>query len=113
MTACMARHGDGDGPQPEARLPFMQAGMVIGPLGLVMYAWSAQEHVHWAVTLTGAAIFAIGMLMAYLCVQTYLVDAFEEYAASALAGVVIMRSIVGCVFSVIGFQLYKRLDYGW
>ncbi|KAL3258503.1 hypothetical protein ABHI18_006008 [Aspergillus niger] len=98
---------------PEFRLPFMQIGMLIVPIGLLIFGWTAEYHVHWIVTLVGAAILGLGMVTAYICVQSYLVDAFEEYAASALAAAVVARFIVAAVFSVVGFQLYRRLGYGW
>ena len=113
MTMWMARRTGMDTPQPEARLPFMQIGMIVGPLGLVVFAWTAQRQTHWAVPLVGAATYAVGMLMVYICIQTYLVDAFEQFAASALAGTVLLRSILGCIFSIIGFKLYKSLGYAW
>ncbi|GLA61979.1 hypothetical protein AtubIFM55763_007195 [Aspergillus tubingensis] len=98
---------------PEFRLPFMQVGMLIVPIGLLIFGWTAEYHVHWIVTLVGAAILGLGMVTAYICVQSYLVDAFEEFAASALAAAVVARFIVAAVFSVVGFQLYRRLGYGW
>ncbi|GKZ27819.1 hypothetical protein AbraIFM66951_011820 [Aspergillus brasiliensis] len=85
---------------PEFRLPFMQVGMLIVPIGLLIFGWAAEYHVHWIVTLVGAAILGLGMVTAYICVQSYLVDAFEDYAASALAAAVVARFIVAAVFSV-------------
>lgn len=98
---------------PEFRLPFMQVGMLIVPIGLLIFGWTAEYQVHWIATLVGAAILGLGMVTAYICVQSYLVDAFEVYAASALAAAVVARFIVAAVFSVVGFQLYRRLGYGW
>ncbi|KAF7312275.1 MFS domain-containing protein [Mycena indigotica] len=99
--------------KPEFRMLFMQIGMFFVPVGLFIYGWSAQFHKHWAVTLLGAAIFAFGMLMAYVCIQTYLTDSFVEFAASALAATIVLRSIFGAVFSIVGAKLYQRLGYGW
>ncbi|KAF7374920.1 MFS domain-containing protein [Mycena sanguinolenta] len=77
---------------PKARIPNVLDA------GLFIYGWSAQFHTHFMGPLIGAAIFAFGMLMTYICIQTYLVDAFAEYAASALAATIILRSICGAVF---------------
>ena len=100
-------------PQPESRMLFLQLGMALVPVGLIMFAWSAEKQLHWAVPLAGAAIFSLGMLMAYVCIQTYLVDVYENFAASALAATVAVRSIAACIFSIMGFQLYASLGYGW
>lgn len=32
---------------------------------------------------------------------------------SALAAVVATRCALTCVFNIVGFQLYRRLDYAW
>jgi len=113
---CAARYYNKTGIEaqmPEFRLPFLQAGMFITPTGLIIFGWSADRHVHWIVPLLGACVFGLGMLMGYVCIHTYLVDAFEEYAASALAAAVVTRCIITCVFTVVGFQLYRSLGYAW
>jgi uncharacterized membrane protein YedE/YeeE len=99
--------------QPEFRMPLMQVGMLIVPFGLAIFAWTAEEQTHWIGPLIGAAIFAFGTILLYVCIQTYLVDAFEEFAASALTATILLRSIVGCIFSIIGYRLYESLGYAW
>ncbi|KAI9758562.1 MAG: hypothetical protein M4579_002997 [Chaenotheca gracillima] len=99
--------------QPEFRIPFMLLGMIIVPVGNIIFAWSAEGELHWSIPLIGAAIGALGTVMAYTCIQSYMVDAFEKYAASALATMTVCRSVMGCVFSIIGFELYRSLGYGW
>lgn len=87
--------------------------MAIVPCGLIIFAWTAENHLHWILPLLGAAIFAVGMLMAFVCIQTYLVDVYGEYSASALAAMITTRSVGSCIFSIVGFQLYASLGYGW
>ena len=99
--------------KPEHRLLFLQIGMIIVPLGLVIFAWTANARLHWMAPLSGAAIFALGMVMAYVSIQTYIVDVYEEYGASALAAVILARCTTSCIFSVTGFQLYRNLGYAW
>lgn len=94
-------------------MPFIQLGMTLVPIGLIIFAWSAQKQMNWAVPLIGAAIFSLGMLMAYVCIQTYLVDVYETYAASALAATIFARSVTSCLFSIMGFQMYRSLGYAW
>ena len=83
------------------------------PAGLLVFAWTVQYKVHWIVPLLGAVVFSTGTIMGFVCIQVYLVDTFGKYAASALATTILLRSIVGCVFSIIGFKLYIALGYGW
>lgn len=98
---------------PEFRLPFLQVGMVIVPMGLIIFGWGAEKQTHWIVPLVGACIFGLGMLMGYVCIHTYLVDSFDQFAASALAAAVITRCIITSIFTIVGFQLYRRLGYAW
>ena len=100
-------------PKPENRMVFLQVGMTLVPVGLVIFGWTAEKGAHWAVPLVGSAIFAMGMLMAYVCIQTYVVDVYERLSASALAAVILARCSTSCVFAVTGFQLYRSLGYGW
>ncbi|PSN70593.1 MFS general substrate transporter [Corynespora cassiicola Philippines] len=99
-------------PTPELRLPYMKVGMVIIPLGLILFAWSAGR-THWMIPLVGACIFGIGMIMEYVCIHTYLVDCFGKFSASALAAVIVARCPITCAFCLVGFELYRRLNYDW
>ncbi|PVI02559.1 MFS general substrate transporter, partial [Periconia macrospinosa] len=99
-------------PTPELRLPFLQLGTFVVPVGLIVFAWSAGR-THWIVPLLGACIFGAGMLMAYVCIHTYLVDCFGRWSASALAAAVVTRCIITSAFCIIGFELYRKLGYDW
>lgn len=46
-------------------------------------------------------------------IQTYLVDAFTIYAASAIAASTVLRSLVGAVLPLAGQQMYDTLGLGW
>lgn len=46
-------------------------------------------------------------------VQNYYIDAFEKYAASAIAGGALFRSILGGVVPLAAPNLFKELGYGW
>jgi hypothetical protein len=100
--------------RPELRLPIMQLGKLIVPIGLFIYGWTAEKQpMPWVVPLIGATIFCFGMLLTYVVIQTYIVDAFGVYAASALGATILLRSIIGCILSFVGIQLYAKLGYGW
>jgi hypothetical protein len=42
-----------------------------------------------------------------------MVEAFTEYAASALAATSVVRSIVGGILPIAGLPMYKAMGYGW
>ncbi|KAI2638431.1 cycloheximide resistance protein [Xylaria nigripes] len=101
------------GMKPEYRLPLLPVGAILVPVGLFIYGWTVQYGVHWVVPIIGTGVVGIGNILVFFSIQTYLVDAFTIYAASALASNTIVRSIVGAVLPLAGLQLYDKLGYGW
>ncbi|KAI1349158.1 cycloheximide resistance protein [Xylaria sp. FL0043] len=101
------------GMKPEYRLPLLPLGAICIPAGLFIYGWPAQYKVHWIVPIIGTGFTGIGNILVFFSIQTYLVDAFTIYAASALASNTIIRSIAGGVLPLAGLRLYERLGYGW
>ncbi|RYC59851.1 hypothetical protein CHU98_g6370 [Xylaria longipes] len=101
------------GMKPEYRLPLLPVGAVCIPIGLFIYGWTAEKKVHWIVPIIGTGFVGIGNILVFFSIQTYLVDAFTIYAASALASNTIIRSIAGAVLPLAGLALYDRLGYGW
>ncbi|KAL9127173.1 MAG: hypothetical protein Q9217_003906 [Psora testacea] len=99
--------------QPEFRVPMMIPGSLLVPAGLFIYGWTAQYHVHWIGPNIGAAIFSAGMIIGFQCIQTYLVDAYTRYAASAVGAATVLRSMAGFGFPLFAPSMYKALDYGW
>ncbi|TID18249.1 major facilitator superfamily protein [Venturia nashicola] len=96
---------------PEFRTPVMQIGMAIVPAGLFLFGWTANGHIHWTAPMAGLVMYSFGMTIAYVCIQSYLMDTFGDYAASAAAAAVVMRGILGCVLTVVGFRLFEKLKY--
>ncbi len=116
MNRCQAwmtgRYGNGEG-RPEFRMPVLQLGMILVPLGVIVFGWTAQKQTHWVLPLLGTAIISCGTQIGYISIQIYIVDAFETYSASALAGVAFARGVIGCVLTIIGFRIFVSLGYGW
>lgn len=53
------------------------------------------------------------MLLLQSMVQTYLVDVFTIYAASAMAAISFLRSIFSAFLPLGGLDLYDSLGLGW
>lgn len=47
------------------------------------------------------------------CVQNYYIDAFEKYAASAIAAGALFRSIIGGVVPLFTPVLLEKVGVGW
>ncbi|KAJ3579782.1 hypothetical protein NPX13_g780 [Xylaria arbuscula] len=98
---------------PEYRLPYLPGAASLVPIGLVIYGWTAQYHIHWIVPIIGTAITGIGIQIVYMALSLYLIDAFSVYAASALAANAVVRSVTGAVLPLAGLPLYDALGLGW
>jgi hypothetical protein len=46
-------------------------------------------------------------------IQTYLIDAFTKYAASATAAATILRSVLAALIPLAGQPMYDKLGVGW
>lgn len=99
--------------KPEFRVPLMIPGAMLVPVGLFIYGWTAQYKTFWIGPNIGAAIFAAGTIIGFQCTQTYIVDAYTRYAASAIGAATVMRSLAGFGFPLFAPYLYAALDYGW
>ncbi|KAF2650410.1 synaptic vesicle transporter [Lophiostoma macrostomum CBS 122681] len=99
--------------QPEFRIPLMLAGALLAPLGIFVYAWSAEAAAFWLWPNLGIAILCASMILCWQCMQAYLVGAYTTYAASALGAATILRSLAGFAFPLFATQLYDTLGYGW
>ncbi|AEO58214.1 hypothetical protein MYCTH_2118654 [Thermothelomyces thermophilus ATCC 42464] len=100
---------------PEDRLPLVVTlpGALAFPAGLFLYGWSVECRVHWAVPLLGTAVTGFGSILVFVGIQTYLIDAFEKYAASAVGANTVLRGTVGALLPLSGLDLYHALGWGW
>ena len=90
--------------KPEYRLPPLIPGSLVIPIGLFWYGWTAQTHQHWILPIIGTMWVGLGLLATFMPIQTYMVDAFTIYAASAIAANTVLRSLVGGTYSFYGID---------
>ncbi|KAB8218056.1 major facilitator superfamily domain-containing protein [Aspergillus novoparasiticus] len=98
---------------PEARLPASFIGAISLPIGLFWFAWTNYPSVHWMASIAAGVPFGFGMVMVFLPVLNYLVDAYTIYAASVIAANAAMRSIFGAAFPLFAGPMYKALGIHW
>lgn len=99
--------------KPEYRLPIMMLGAAFVPIGLFWYGWSAENHLPYIMPIVGTGWVGAGLILTFMPISTYLVDAFTVYAASAMAANTVMRSLVGAFLPLAGPSMYKALGLGW
>ena len=91
----------------------MMATCMLIPVGQLCYGWSAEWHLHWLLPNLGIVVYSFGLIVSYQCIQTYVLDCYPVYAASAIGSLTILRAVLGSVFPVFGPALYRGLGYGW
>ncbi|EMR85448.1 hypothetical protein ACHAO1_010735 [Botrytis cinerea] len=110
-NATAARHNNAA--PPEARLPPALVGSICLPVGLFWFAWTNSPSIHWIVSIIGTAPFGFGMVLVFLSVMNYLIDAYVLYAASVLAANSVLRSLSGAAFPLFTSYMYKNLGIHW
>lgn len=98
---------------PEYRIPLLPPGIILITAGLLLYGWTAQYRIHWIVPNIGAALFAFGAFATFAVPQSYIIDAYPRYAASAIGVTAIARSLAGFSFPLFADVMFDRLGYGW
>ncbi|KAJ5438949.1 MFS multidrug transporter [Penicillium daleae] len=99
--------------KPEYRLPPLVVSAFFIPVGLFLYGWSAYYKTHWIVPIIGTALVGIGNIAVFMCITTYLVDAFTIFAASALAANTVVRSSMGALLPLAGQSMYQSMGLEW
>jgi len=99
--------------EPEFRLPPAMLGSLCVPTGLFIFAWTSIPSVHWIVPMLGSLIFGFGTCLVFTSVFTFLVDAYPDYAASAMAANTFSRCLFATAFPLFGTQMYHALGIQW
>ncbi|KAM4065908.1 major facilitator superfamily protein [Hirsutella rhossiliensis] len=106
------REHDGFAP-PEARLPAAMIGAVALPIGLFWFAWTNDASIHWMVSIAAGVPFGFGMVLVFLSIMNYLIDAYTIFAASVLAANSVLRSLFGAAFPLFTSYMYEGLGIHW
>ncbi|MCJ1420106.1 hypothetical protein MMC32_006463 [Xylographa parallela] len=98
---------------PEARMWMSLGGAFLLPVSLFWFGWTSFPRVAWIVPIVASAFFGAGIYIIILGILNYVVDSYQTYSASALAGVILVRNLVGAGFPLFGQQMYEKLGYEW
>ncbi|OCL04627.1 MFS general substrate transporter [Glonium stellatum] len=99
--------------EPEMRLPTCVIFGILIPISFFWYGWTTEKHVHWIVPIIGLLPFGIGMMGIFGPIQTYLIDVFPTFAASAVAALTVSRCLFGALLPLAGPAMYESLGLGW
>lgn len=97
----------------EYRLPLVILGAIAMPLTVVAYGWTAQARLSLAVLLFVSGLLGCFMLLCYLPVTAYVVDALGQYSASGMTALIVVRCLMGTFLPLVCDPLADRYGYGW
>lgn len=98
--------------KPEYRLPLVIIGGVTLPLTLISYGWIAQTAAPMPLILITTALLGATLLLTYVPLTTYVVDATGEYAASAMTAVIVSRCLMGTFLPLAVQPIVDRCGWG-
>jgi MFS family permease len=99
--------------EPEMRLTSCVFFAMFVPVTFFWYGWAAEYQVFWIVPILGLVPFGFGMIGIFMPIQTYIIDSFPEFAASAIAALTTSRSLLGALLPLAAPSMYAKLGLGW
>ncbi|KAI1487018.1 major facilitator superfamily transporter [Biscogniauxia mediterranea] len=99
---------------PEATVRVMIIGSVLTAVGQLGFSWTClPASIHWAAPIAFGIPFGAGNSITFIYGSNYLASAYGIYAASALAGNAVMRSMFGATLPLAGPSMYATLTPQW
>ncbi|AEO68050.1 uncharacterized protein THITE_11301, partial [Thermothielavioides terrestris NRRL 8126] len=99
---------------PEATALVMSIGAVLTPLGQLVFSWTClPASIPALVPIAFGVPFGMGNTLSFIYGSNYLAGAYGIYAASALAGNAVMRSVFGAALPLAGPAMYDALTPQW
>ncbi|OCF72400.1 membrane transporter [Kwoniella mangroviensis CBS 8886] len=107
----------GDQVTPEDRLPGMLIGGPFVPISLFIFGWTAPPYVapgggSWVGPCSAGIPFGFGMVLVYFSANAYLIEAFPDYVASALAAKTVVRSAAGAAMPLFISIMFRHIGNG-
>ncbi|KAF8910195.1 MFS polyamine transporter [Gymnopilus junonius] len=97
---------------PEARLYPMMFGAFVLPGALFIFAFTgAYKWVHWFGVCFSGFLFGFAMLIIYISANSYIIDSYSDYAASAMAAKTFVRSEVGAMVPLFVEQMFHHMHF--
>jgi MFS family permease len=87
---------------PEKRLYFAMLGAPAIPISLFWMAWTNYASISYWSGLVASVFFGYGILCVFISTLQYIIDAYEVFAASALASLTLVRYVAAGGMVVVG-----------
>ncbi|CZT42598.1 probable benomyl/methotrexate resistance protein [Rhynchosporium secalis] len=99
---------------PEASISIVCFASILCPIGQLWFSWtSAPITIHWIWPILAGIPFGAGNCLVFIYASNYIAGSYGIYAASAMAGNSVVRSIVGGTLPLAGPKMYSALSPQW
>lgn len=95
------------------RLPLACLGGPLYVVALFWMGWTARESIPFWVPMLAGIPFGMGFILIFMALLNYITDAYEIFAASAMAAASCCRSLAGAVLPFAAAPLYANLGVAW
>ncbi|KUJ21533.1 MFS general substrate transporter [Mollisia scopiformis] len=95
------------------RLPLACIGGPMIVLALFWLGWTSRTSIPFVVPMLAGIPFGIGFILIFMALLNYLTDAYEIFAASAMAAASCTRSLAGAVLPFAAAPMYDKLGVAW
>ena len=97
-------------PVPEWRLFWPMIGGVSFTIGLFWFGWTGYTNsIPWIVPTLAGLFLGFGIYTIFLQLMNYIIDSYLMFAASAIAGNTMLRSLCGFVFPMFATQMFDGM----
>ncbi len=99
---------------PEAMVSVVCIAAVLAPIGELWFAWTCVPvSTHWVWPILAGIPFGAGNTAVFIYANNYLTHSYGIYAASAMAGNSVVRSLIGGTLPLAGPAMYESLGPHW
>lgn len=99
---------------PEAMVSAVCVGSILIPVGELWFAWTCSPaSIPWPAPIAAGIFFGAGNTCVFIYSSNYLTFSYGIFAASALAGNSLIRSILGGIMPLIATYMYNSLGPNW
>lgn len=97
-------------PVPEWRLFWPMLGGISFTIGLFWFGWTGYTNsIPWIVPTLAGLFLGFGIYTVFLQLMNYIIDSYLMFAASAIAGNTMLRSLCGFAFPMFATQMYDGM----
>lgn len=94
---------------PEERLVPMIIGAPLFPIGMLWFAWTSNQNIHWIAQVLAGIPMGMGIMPIFIQGLVYIIDTYAQLSSSAVAANVFLRSWIAAAFTMFATVMYHNL----